>query len=77
MLRERLLWCYNALLAAYGPQGWWPGDGPFEVMVGAVTKRLQLHLVGRPGSAAGRRDAGPGPVPGGIVASCGVCGTMK
>lgn len=36
MLRERLLWCYNALLAAYGPQGWWPGDGPFEVMVGAV-----------------------------------------
>jgi endonuclease-3 related protein len=24
------------LLAAYGPQQWWPGDSPFEVMVGAV-----------------------------------------
>ncbi len=27
---------YRELLAAYGPQGWWPSDGPFEVMVGAV-----------------------------------------
>ena len=28
---------YRRLLAAYGPQGWWPArDGPFEVMVGAV-----------------------------------------
>lgn len=27
---------HQRLLAAYGPQGWWPGDGPFEVMVGAV-----------------------------------------
>lgn len=27
---------FRALLAAYGPQGWWPADGPFEVMVGAV-----------------------------------------
>ena len=36
MLRERLRWCYETLLAAYGPQGWWPGDGPFEVMVGAI-----------------------------------------
>ncbi len=24
------------LLQAYGPQHWWPGDTPFEVMVGAV-----------------------------------------
>jgi endonuclease-3 related protein len=24
------------LLAAYGPQHWWPADEPFEVMVGAV-----------------------------------------
>ncbi len=24
------------LLAAYGPQGWWPAREPFEVMVGAV-----------------------------------------
>lgn len=27
---------YRLLLAAYGPQHWWPGDTPFEVMVGAV-----------------------------------------
>ncbi len=28
---------YERLLAAYGPQGWWPGDGdPFEVVVGAI-----------------------------------------
>ena len=24
------------LYAAYGPQGWWPGDGPFDVVVGAI-----------------------------------------
>jgi len=27
---------FDDLLAAYGPQHWWPGDTPFEVMVGAV-----------------------------------------
>ena len=27
---------YEKLLAAYGPQHWWPADTPFEVMVGAV-----------------------------------------
>ncbi len=27
---------YDKLLVAYGPQEWWPGDSPFEVMVGAV-----------------------------------------
>lgn len=27
---------YAALYRAYGPQHWWPGDTPFEVMVGAV-----------------------------------------
>ncbi|HHH48286.1 MAG TPA: endonuclease III domain-containing protein [Gammaproteobacteria bacterium] len=27
---------FDRLLAAYGPQGWWPGDTPFEVMVGAI-----------------------------------------
>lgn len=24
------------LLAAYGPQGWWPGNDPFEIAVGAI-----------------------------------------
>jgi len=27
---------YRRLLAAYGPQGWWPGDTPFEVAIGAI-----------------------------------------
>jgi len=27
---------YRRLLAAYGPQGWWPGRTPFEVAVGAI-----------------------------------------
>ena len=27
---------YQALLQAYGPRGWWPGDGPFDVIVGAI-----------------------------------------
>jgi endonuclease-3 related protein len=27
---------FDALHADYGPQHWWPGDTPFEVMVGAV-----------------------------------------
>ncbi|MDH5652123.1 MAG: endonuclease III domain-containing protein [Gammaproteobacteria bacterium] len=27
---------YNLLYRHHGPQHWWPGDSPFEVMVGAV-----------------------------------------
>ena len=27
---------YDALLGAYGPQGWWPGESPTEVVVGAI-----------------------------------------
>ncbi len=27
---------YRLLYRAYGPQGWWPGDGPFDVVVGAI-----------------------------------------
>ncbi len=27
---------FRRLLACYGPQHWWPGDGPFEVAVGAI-----------------------------------------
>ncbi len=27
---------YHRLYAAYGPQHWWPGDSPFEVLIGAV-----------------------------------------
>jgi endonuclease-3 related protein len=32
MLRE----VYEKLFAAFGPQHWWPGESPFEVLVGAV-----------------------------------------
>jgi len=31
-----LLQAYNILFARFGPQHWWPGDTPFEIMVGAV-----------------------------------------
>jgi endonuclease-3 related protein len=27
---------YQRLFARYGPQHWWPGDSPFEIMVGAI-----------------------------------------
>ena len=27
---------YTVLLAAHGPQRWWPADEPFEIMVGAL-----------------------------------------
>lgn len=27
---------YELMLAAFGPQHWWPGDSPFEIIVGAV-----------------------------------------
>ena len=34
--RRALQRVYERLLAAYGPQQWWPGESRFEVMVGAV-----------------------------------------
>lgn len=30
------LWLFERLAKAYGPQHWWPGDTPFEIMVGAI-----------------------------------------
>ncbi|MCY4581826.1 MAG: endonuclease [Chloroflexi bacterium] len=27
---------YERLLKHHGPQGWWPGEGPFETIVGAI-----------------------------------------
>lgn len=35
-IRKQLKAIYRALYRAYGPQHWWPGDTPFEVIVGAV-----------------------------------------
>ena len=34
--QRRLLKFYRRLYAFYGPQKWWPAEGPFEVMVGAI-----------------------------------------
>ena len=33
---NKVLEIYDILLDHFGPQGWWPGDTPFEIMVGAV-----------------------------------------
>jgi endonuclease-3 related protein len=33
---QRLEGIYHSLLSHYGPQHWWPADGPFEVIVGAI-----------------------------------------
>lgn len=35
-VNKTLLAIYRRLFAAYGPQHWWPAEGPFEVMVGAI-----------------------------------------
>ena len=31
-----LMRVFGRLLAAFGPQHWWPADSPFEMMVGAI-----------------------------------------
>jgi endonuclease-3 related protein len=33
---SKLMEAYERMLARFGPQHWWPGESPFEVMVGAV-----------------------------------------
>jgi endonuclease-3 related protein len=33
---KRLIRVYEKLMDAFGPQGWWPSEGPFETIVGAV-----------------------------------------
>ena len=35
-MSPKLMEVYERMLAAFGPQHWWPGDSPFEIMVGAV-----------------------------------------
>lgn len=36
MPNDRLKDIYSILYSHYGPQNWWPGDSPFEIMVGAI-----------------------------------------
>ena len=53
----RIRTAYHALLAAYGPQGWWPGGGAFETIVGAIlTQNTSWKNVER--ALAGLRDRG-------------------
>jgi endonuclease-3 related protein len=48
---------YERLLSAFGPQHWWPGESPFEVMVGAVlVQNTAWRNVER--AIANLRDAG-------------------
>jgi endonuclease-3 related protein len=35
-MSTQLMEVYERMLTAFGPQHWWPGDSPFEIMVGAV-----------------------------------------
>ena len=44
LLREM----YRKLWEAFGPQGWWPGDSPFEVCLGAIlTQNTNWNNVAR------------------------------
>jgi endonuclease III related protein len=37
---------YRRLFACFGPQHWWPGETPFEVMAGAIlTQSASWHNV--------------------------------
>lgn len=36
MAENKLTKIYTLLYDHFGPQGWWPGDSPFEIMVGAI-----------------------------------------
>ena len=33
---ELLMQIYHRLYRRYGPQGWWPGEGPLDVVIGAI-----------------------------------------
>lgn len=58
MKKESLyLQVYQRLYDHFGPQGWWPGDTPFEVMVGAVlTQNTNWGNVGK--AIANLKNAG-------------------
>jgi endonuclease-3 related protein len=55
--RREARWVFERLLRHYGPQGWWPAQTPFEVMVGAVlTQNTSWRNVER--AIAGLAEAG-------------------
>ncbi len=48
MLSESLEEIYRRMLEHFGPQHWWPGDTPFEIMVGAIlTQNTNWQNVGK------------------------------
>jgi endonuclease-3 related protein len=54
---DQLLEIYERLLHHFGPQGWWPGETSFEIMVGAVlTQNTNWGNVER--AIANLKDAG-------------------
>lgn len=56
-LRKKFLLIYESLLSAYGPQQWWPGSTPFEVIVGAIlTQRVAWSNVEK--AIASLKEAG-------------------
>lgn len=36
MLSEQLIEIYKLLLERFGPRHWWPGESPFEIIIGAI-----------------------------------------
>jgi len=47
-MNNKLFAIYTALFDHFGPQHWWPGETPFEVMVGAVlTQNTNWNNVSR------------------------------
>jgi len=47
-MREKLFEIYQLLYRHYGPQQWWPGETPYEVMIGAVlTQNTSWKNVGK------------------------------
>ncbi len=54
---EMLQEIYQRLYARFGPQHWWPGETPFEIMVGAIlTQNANWRNVEK--AIANLRDAG-------------------
>src|SRR3972149_5963258 len=63
-LRRRLFRLYDALLARFGPQSWWPARSAFEVVVGAIlTQSTAWTNVERALGALRRAGALRAPVP--------------
>lgn len=55
---QRLRWMHDRLVAAYGPQHWWPAQTPFEVVLGAyLTQNTAWKAVERSLANLGSKGA--------------------